>query len=44
MALVSGAWLPIPRAERVPLVLAAEGMTAASSITATAAEQHATAF
>lgn len=43
-ALVSGAWLPIPRAERVPLVLAAESMTAASSISATAATQHATAF
>lgn len=43
-ALVSGAWLPIPRAERVPLVLAAEGMTAASSISVTASAMHATAF
>lgn len=44
LALVSGEWLPIPRAERVPLVLAAEGMTDDSSITATAVEQFATAF
>lgn len=43
-SLVSGTWAPIPVGERVPLVLVAESMSAASSISVTASAQYAQGF